>query len=160
MQQYIYDDRLVSAYHEAGHIVLGWYCDLPISRAVVEDNCASVHLSWSYTWTSMFREVNQSTVRRNIMFCLGGRFASTLFGLDDAEEVWHSDVYIPKFLAQRFSLDLEQVAAETRSVVLLNKPSIKMLAQALYEKHTLDGYDLALARLNLLARGELRLFRN
>jgi hypothetical protein len=155
MEQRQVDACRVTSHHEAGHIVAGWIQGLPLRAAYVKGSEGAVYLSRFYLWTSMFREVNQETVRQKVLFIMSGRCASALAGFDDREEVWHSDAYLPWYLGRKFALDTREIAREAEHLVQRNKRPIKVVAERLYQQGSLDWYELALMRMDLLAQGSL-----
>ena len=155
MEQRQVDARRVSSHHAAGHIVAGFIHGLPLRAAYVKGGEGAVYLSRFYLWTSMFREVNQATVKQKVLFILSGRYASTLAGFDDPEEVWHSDCYLPWFLSRKFALDTQALAREAEYLVLRNREPILIVADRLYRQGSLNSYELALMRMDFLAKGSL-----
>ena len=155
MEQRQVDACRVTSHHEAGHIVAGWIHGLPLRAAYVKGGEGAVYLSRFYLWTSMFREVSQETVRQKVLFIMSGRYASTLAGFADAEEVWHSDAYLSWFLSRKFALDTREIARDAEYLVLRNKEPIRLVAERLYQKGKLNWYELALMRMDFLAQGSL-----
>lgn len=146
--------KLCAAYHEAGHVVGAWISGLPVGKVMVDgkgNGCTMI--SRFYDWTSMFRKVDQTTVREQMYFLLGGICAEALLPFGDPfphaeEDRWHA-----RRLARRFVIDPDEVLSKTRAVIERNKHTIALMARDLFKKEELSAFDLALHRMNWLAGG-------
>jgi hypothetical protein len=58
-------------------------------------------------------------------------------------------------LGRKFALDTREIAREAEHLVQRNKRPIKVVAERLYQQGSLDWYELALMRMDLLAQGSL-----
>jgi len=146
---------MLAAYHEAGHVVAAWLLGIPVeSVEISHDGRGRTQLSLWYRSTSMFREVNQSTVRRDILFVLAGDCGEQLLFRFDERRTVDLDTYLAYVLSQRFRLDLYHLREEVGQMVVRQRDTIHALARILYSHGKLNGFRLDLLRMDWLARGK------
>lgn len=147
------DMRLLAAYHEAGHVVAAWMCGLPVGKVKIDHKGQGLtRLSLWYRSTTMFRPVNQETVRKSALFALAGDYSEQLVSLRVAK-CSGDDMFLVSFLSRRFCLDYADLRRETEFMILRQRRTIALLAEQLYQLSVLDEYQLALHRMNWLACG-------
>jgi hypothetical protein len=144
-----------AAYHEAGHVVMAWLLGIPIGAVEVSsDGRGRTRLSLWHRSTSMFRDVNQSTVYRDVLFVLAGDCGEQLLLSFDDEWTVGLDTYLAYVLSQRFNLDLYRLKEEAGYMMVRQRDTIRTLAHLLYSRGKLDAYGLALLHMAWLARGK------
>lgn len=149
------NDRMLASYHEAGHVVVAWLLGIPVEMVEVShEGRGRTQLSLWYRSTSMFRDVNQSTVYRDTLFVLAGDCGERLLRPLDDEQIVSLDTYFAYALSRRFKLDLRNLKEEASRMVVRQRETIHTLALLLYSRGKLDAYALALLRMDWLARGK------
>lgn len=149
------NSRMLAAHHEAGHVAMAWILGLPVGTAEVSgDGQGRTRLSLWYRSTSMFREVNQDTVHRDVLFVLAGDMGEQLLFPDNARGAVDTDTYLAFILSKRFCLNLRDLKEEASRMIVRQRHTINALAQLLYRRGTLNSFDLALLRMDWLARGK------
>lgn len=145
----------LSAYHEAAHVVVGWVLGIPIGDVMISANGREgrVRKSLWYRLTRSFREVTQGTVRHDIMWSLAGKYGEMLAGAFTAMP--HDfDFYFLDRLARRFALDMESLERDTWNIVYAQREAIVRLAGDFAKRRELSEHDVAVLRMDWLARGE------
>ncbi len=146
---------MLAAYHEAAHVAVAWLLGIPVGEVEVSsDGQGRTRLSRWYSSTSMFREVNQSTVRRDTLFVLAGDYGEQLICPLPTEKAVGLDTYFAYVLSQRFKLDLYRIKEEVSQMIVRQRGTIQALAHHLYTHGKLKGYRLALLHMDWLARGK------
>ena len=144
----------VATHHEAAHVVAAWALDLPLQFMKVNDNgSGTTKLSYFYLWTAMFREVSRDSVRKSALFVLAGDCGEQLISFSLAQDEVTSDDYYAWFLARKFRLDLGILRNEAEQIIVRERDTVTEIAEELYIKRFLGPYDLAIRRMNWLARG-------
>ena len=155
MQTHIPDPSFVAAHHEAGHVVAAWRLGIPIGFTSVDEKGNGVtRVSQFHSCTSMFRAVTQCTVRNMALFALAGDAAEQLVTRFVETDIAEPDYAISWFLARKFRLDLAQLKEEAEQIILREHETIVRIASELHRRRSLNSFDLALQRMNWLARGK------
>src|SRR3989344_1123280 len=111
--------RMLAAYHEAGHVVAAWLLGIPLGVVEISsDGHGRTQLSSWYCATSMFREVSQNTVRRDVLFVLAGDCGEQLLSRCDGRRTADFDAYLAYVLSRRFRLDLYCLKEEAGQMVV------------------------------------------
>jgi hypothetical protein len=145
----------VSSYHEAAHVTVGWVLGIPIGDVVISANGKEgrVRKSLWYRLTRAWQKVSQDTVRQDIMWSLAGKYGEMLAG--EFTAMPHDfDFYFLDRLARRFALDMETLERDTWNIVFAQRGTIVRLAHEFAKRRKLSEHDIAVLRMDWLARGE------
>lgn len=153
------DERrfFIASYHEAGHILGAWEKDIPLECAeIADDGSGYTKIATEESWFwRRFRAIDQNSVRNDAFFTVCGQYGERLVGTRDSSAS-ELDDFLVRFLARRFALDITELHNESRAFIARHVDAVARVAQELRRKRRLGRYDLALLRMDWLAKKSFR----